>query len=209
MNLTAFSKTVLIFAVLKGIFVISLILSLILWSIPILSFNSGIWSIFQDRSGVILDLNSKTYNERIVEFFKTGVNLEFLNEKEFAHMEDVKQMIAIANILFLFSFVGLISGFSYLSQSQKKFLLNATRKTSLVVFVMTFTISVFILLNFDIAFLSFHKIFFVKNFIFPADSLLKTLYPNQFFRDLVAVYLFSIMIISLAITIVSHKLKLK
>lgn len=203
------SKTLLILSIIKGIFVISLILSLVLWSIPVLSFNSDVWSIFQSRSGVLVSEEVKSYNDLVVEFFRTGFGLEFLNEKEFNHMEDVKQMITIVNILFLFSFVSLVSGYSYLSRSQKKFLLNATKKTSLVVFLLTLILSVLILLNFNIAFLLFHKIFFVRNFIFPADSLLKTLYPDQFFRNLGAVYLLSIMIVSFVIVVVSYKLKLK
>lgn len=208
-KITALSKTLLVLSLLKGIFVMSLILALILWSIPILSFNSGIWLILQERSGISDGQDVKTYNDLIVNFFRTGLNLDFLNEKELSHMEDVKQVITITNILFIFSFVSLVSGVSYLSKSQKKFLLNATRKTSLAVFLITLLLSVLILLNFNVAFLSFHKIFFVKNFIFPAGSLLKTLYPDQFFRDLVAVYLFSIMFISLVVTIVTHRLKLK
>ena len=203
------SKTLIVLAVIKGIFVISLVLSLLLWTIPILSFNSGVWIFFQERSGVLVSEEVKSYNDIVIEFFRTGLGLEFLDERGFTHMEDVKQMITIVNILFLFSFVGLITGFSYLSRSQKKFLLNATKKTSLVVFLITLVLSILILLNFNFAFLSFHKIFFVTNFIFPADSLLKTLYPDTFFRDLAAVYLISIMVISLIVTVATHRLKLK
>ncbi len=204
------SKTTLVLTLIKGIFVISLILSLILWSIPILSFNSGIWSLLQERSGVILDSEGvKNYNNLIAEFFRTGLKFEFLNEKEFSHMEDVRQIITIANVLFVFSFVSLISGFSYLSKSQKRFLLEATRKTSLSIFVVTLIFSMIVLGNFHATFFSFHKIFFVQNFIFPADSLLKTLYPDEFFFGLSALYLTSVLVVSLAVAIISHKLKLK
>ncbi|MBI1979115.1 MAG: DUF1461 domain-containing protein [Candidatus Aenigmarchaeota archaeon] len=206
---SAFSKAVIFLMIVKGIFVISLILSLFLWSIPILSFNSEIWDLFQKRSGVLVSEDVKSYNDLVIEFFRTGLGLGFLNEREFSHMEDVKQVITIVNILVVFSFVSLVSGVSYLSRSQKKFLLDAARKTSLAVFLMTLILSVLILLNFNVAFLSFHKIFFVRNFIFPADSLLKTLYPDQFFRDLAAVYLLSIMVISLVVAAVTHRLKLK
>ncbi|MBI2005437.1 MAG: DUF1461 domain-containing protein [Candidatus Aenigmarchaeota archaeon] len=209
MKLQTFSKTVLFLAVLKGIFVLSLILSLVLWSIPILSLNSDVWRIFQQRSDVVLDENTTNYNELIVDFFRTGLKLEFLNEKEFRHMQDVRTVITIVNILFVFSFLSLVSGFSYLSKKQKQFLIKAVRRTSSFVFIITLLFSLVIFLNFNIAFLSFHKIFFVKNFIFPANSLLKTLYPDEFFFGLSAFYLLSVLIVSLVVLIISHKLKLK
>jgi len=206
---SAFSKDVIFLMIVKGIFVISLILSLFLWGIPILSFNSDIWNLFQERSGLLVSEDVKSYNDLVIEFFRTGFGLGFLNEREFNHMEDVKQVITIVNILFVFSFVSLVSGVSYLSKSQKKFLLNAARKTSLAVFLITLILSVLILLNFNVAFLSFHKIFFVKNFIFPGESLLKTLYPDKFFYGISALYLLSVLIVSLAVFIVTHRLKLK
>ncbi|MEK6909765.1 MAG: DUF1461 domain-containing protein, partial [Candidatus Aenigmatarchaeota archaeon] len=175
MKLPSFPKYLIFLAVLKGIFVMSLILSLFLWSIPILAFNSDIWMIFQKRSEVALDLETaKSYDSQILDFFRTGLKLGFLNENELTHMEDVKTVITITNIVFGFSFVSLLTGFSYLSRSQKKFLLNSVQKTSVFVFVITLILATLVLTNFQTSFLSFHKIFFVKNFIFPADGILKT-----------------------------------
>ncbi len=210
MKLTSFPKYLIFLAVLKGIFVMSLILSLFLWSIPILTFNSDIWMIFQKRSEVTLDLETvKSYDNQIQDFFRTGLKLGFLNENEFSHMEDVKTIVTITNILLGFSFVSLLTGFSYLSKSQKKFLLESVRKTSIFVFAITLIISLLILTNFHTAFLSFHKIFFVRNFIFPADSLLKTLYPDEFFLGLSSLYLLSVLLVSFLVAVVSHRLKLK
>lgn len=210
MKLTAFPKYLIFLAVLKGIFVMSLALSFFLWSVPILAFNSDIWMVFQKRSEVALDLETvKSYDSQILDFFRTGLQLGFLNENEFSHMEDVKTAITIANILFGFSFVSLLTGFSYLSKYQKKFLLESARKTSIFVFATTLIISLLILTNFHTAFLSFHRIIFVRNFIFPADSLLKTLYPDRFFFGLSAFYLLSVLVASLAVAVVSHRLKLK
>lgn len=209
MWLVSFKKHLIFLTILKGIFVMSLFLSLVLWGIPILSFNSGVWSLFQERNGVILDEDVKNYNDLIVEFFRSGLKLEFLNDRELSHMEDVRQIVNIANLLFIFSFVALVSGFSYLSKSQKKFLLGAVRKTSLIVFLVTLIISAITLLNFQTSFLAFHKIFFVRNFIFPEDSLLKTLYPDEFFYGLSTLYLLSVLVVSLLVAVVSHRLKLK
>ncbi len=204
------SKAVLVFAILKGIFVVALILALFLWSIPFLAFNSRVWLIFQERSNVILNQeDARTYNDLIVEFFRSGLKLDFLSEQEFSHMQDVRTVINIANILFTFSFISLVSGVSYLSKSEKKFLLKATRKTSLIIFVMTLILSIIILTSFYSSFIIFHEIFFIKNFIFPANSLLKTLYPDEFFFGLSALYLLSVLVVSLAVAIVSHRIKLK
>ncbi len=210
MKLNPFSKSMLILSIIKGIFVVSLFLSLILWSIPILSFDSRIWFIFQERTGILLDpVNVKTYNDYIVDFFRTGLRLEFLNEKEFSHMQDVRTVITIVNILFVFSFVSLVSGFSYLSKAQKRFLIESAKKTALFVFIITSVIFILVLIGFQTTFLAFHKIFFVRNFIFPADSLLKTLYPDEFFFGLSTLYLLSVWIVSLVVVLVSHRLKLK
>lgn len=203
------SKTVFILTIIKGLFVTSLVLSLFLWSIPILSFHSGIWEIFQEKSGVVLDSDVKSYNELLIDFFKSGLGLGFLNEKEVTHMKAVRDVIRLSTIFFAFSFVFLIIGVGYFSKKQKRFLLEATKKTSLAVFAITLILSILILIDFNTAFQIFHKIVFVKNFIFPSDSLLKILYPDKFFYGLGAFYLVSILVVSLIAVIVSHKLKLK
>lgn len=208
-NRTTFSKVILTASILKIIFVLSLVFSLIFWSIPFLSMSSDLWLIFQERSGVILEPEVENYNDLIVEFFRKNIQLNFLNESELSHMNDVRRMISVVNSLAIFSFAIIIFHFLYLSKSDKKFLLGAIRKTSLAVFVITLIISLVILTNFYTVFIIFHKIFFVRNFIFPSDSLLKSLFPDKFFFEISAVYLLSILIVSLIVTIVSHKLKFK
>ncbi len=203
------SEAIHVLAVLKGIFVISLILSLFLWSIPLLAFNSSIWEFFQEKSGVIFTNETKSSNQLIIEFFKNGSDLDFLNAQELSHMEAVRNVISIVNIIFLFSFAFLILEFRYFSRHQKEFLLKAVRKTSLIVFMTALIISISILLNFDIAFTIFHKMVFVSNFAFPVNSTLKMLYPDGFFYGISAFYLLSMLTVSLFVTIISHKLKLK
>lgn len=210
-KLTTLSKTIFVMAFLKIVFILSLILSLTLWSIPILSFNSGIWSIFQERSGVALDPegNAEAYNKLIVKFLREGVGLDFLTEQELSHMEDVRTVVVITTILFIVSFLAIISNFSYFVKSDRKFLLKIIRKVSLFVFVFTLIVLIIVMTNFYNSFLVFHKVLFIRNFIFPADSILKILYPDKFFLGLSAFYLISIMIVSFVVAVVSHKLKLK
>lgn len=210
-RITTFPKALFVLSLLKFIFIISIILSLFLWNIPFLSFNSDIWIIFQERSNVILDPESsaKIYNDLIVKFFREGIGLDFLNEKELSHMQDVRKVIVITNVLFIVSFATMLSNFAYFSKSDKKFLLNAVRKTSFFVFIFTLIVFIIVVTNFYSSFIVFHKILFVRNFIFPADSILKILYPDEFFFGLSSFYLLSVMVISLVVAIVSHKLKLK
>ncbi len=210
MKINKIFKLVAIATILKGIFVISVILSFLLWSLPILTFNTSLWLLFQKRSDVTLELDEvKDYNNQVADFFIRGFRLNFLTEKEFSHMQDVRQWVIIGNILFAFSFIGLIVEFAYFSRKQKQFLINALRKTSLVTFAVTLVISLMILLNFQTAFLQFHKIFFVRNFIFPAESVLTRLYPDSFFLGLSALYLISILLVSGITFLISGRLKLK
>ena len=209
-RLSGFPVIILFLSILKGIFVVSLILSLLLWSIPILSFNSNIWLIFQKRTDVALDLKDvKSYNELITDFFIKGNKLDFLNESEFLHMQDVRKVLTGLNAVFTFSFMALLLNFFYLSKTQKRFVIGMTRKISIGVFLVTLIVSILIMINFDWTFLGLHKLVFVKNFIFPGDSLLKILYPDSFFYGLSALYLLSVLAVSLAVTIISHRLKLK
>ncbi len=204
------TRTLITLSLIKGIFVMALILSLLLWSIPILSFNSDIWVFFQKRSGSVLEEDQlKHYDSQIADFFKKGLNLDFLSEKEQSHMDNVKQILKIANVLLAFSFIMVVSGLKYLSKKEKRFLLSAVKKVSISVFIATLLISIAIVSNFDVSFFVFHKILFVRNFVFPADSLLKTLYPDSFFFGLSALYLISILAVSGGLALVSHRIKLK
>lgn len=206
------SKIIFVVSILKVIFVISLFLSLFLWSIPVLSLNSKIWMFFQERSGMVLDDSVKSYNERVIDFFFNNVNLDFLNENEMNHMQDVRNILIITNGLAIFSFVALLLDFLYLSKSSKRdkmFILDAVKKVSLSVFGITLILTLLAITNFYSVFTYFHQIFFIKNFVFPPDSLLKILYPDEFFYGLGAFYLISIMIVSLAVAVIAHRLKLK
>ena len=209
-KINRFRKTLLMLAVLKIIFVLSLFLSFILWSFPIISLNSNVWSSFQDRSGVVLNsTDTKNFNDRVIDFFFNNIPLNFLNANESGHMQDVRNVLLVVNGLALFSFTLVISNFIYLSKVDKRFLLESVRKISLIVFCITLMFSFLLLTNFYIVFTYFHELVFVKNFVFPSSSLLKILYPDEFFYQISAFYVLSVMAVSLVVTIVAHKLKLK
>lgn len=187
---------------LKSLFVLSLSLILVLWSIPLLSFVPIAWTLFQGGN------EFRDYNNRIVNFFINESDLEFLNVQELSHMQDVRKFVIASNILFMVSIAIVITSFNYLN-SHRRFLLEAVRKTSLAVFTSTLIISTIAFVDFNWLFIAFHKIFFIKNFTFPPDSILKILYPDEFFFQLGIVYFLSVMFASLVVAVISHRLKLK
>lgn len=210
MSRIKFSRILLVASVLKVIFIISLFLSFFLWSLPIISLNSGTWELFQERSGVVLNSTDvKSYNEHVIDFFFNNASLSFLTPTESSHMQDVRNILIVVNGLAIFSFVAVLSNLTYLSRMDRNFLIKATRKISLIVFYMTVIFSLLILTNFYSTFTYFHELVFVKNFAFPSSSLLKILYPDDFFYQISAFYVLSIMIVSLIVAVVFHRLKLK
>ena len=210
MNKIKFPRILLVASILKVIFVISLFLSFFLWSLPIISLNSGIWELFQERSGVALNsTDTRSYNDHVIDFFFNNASLNFLTRTESSHMQDVRNILIFVNGLAIFSFIAVVSNFAYLSRRDRNFLIKVTRKISLVVFCITFTFSLIMLTNFYSMFTYFHELVFVKNFAFPSSSLLKILYPDEFFYQVSSFYVLSILIVSLAIAVISHRLKLK
>ncbi|MBI2542818.1 MAG: DUF1461 domain-containing protein [Candidatus Aenigmarchaeota archaeon] len=167
-----------------------------------MSFVPIAWTLFQGGN------EFRDYNNRIVNFFINESDLEFLNVQELSHMQDVRKFVIASNILFMVSIAIVITSFNYLN-SHRRFLLEAVRKTSLAVFTSTLIISTIAFVDFNWLFIAFHKIFFIKNFTFPPDSILKILYPDEFFFQLGIVYFLSVMFASLVVAVISHRLKLK
>ncbi|MBI2547573.1 MAG: DUF1461 domain-containing protein [Candidatus Aenigmarchaeota archaeon] len=192
---------------LKAVFIISLSLSFVLWSVPILSSSYGMWLVLQKNSNVHMNpADLENYNNRIIEFFKTGSNLEFLNANESSHMNDVGYIVNNSNAIAGISLAMLMFS-AYFLTDRKDFIIKSTKIASAVVFSVILLIAVFAYLDFQTAFLLFHKISFVNNFSFPSDSFLKTLYPDGFFLELGMVYLLSVMIPSLIVAVIFFKLK--
>lgn len=210
MTMGKISKLFFAMSALKFIFILSIITSLFLWSIPFLSSSTGVWSFLQERSGVTIDDNEAGfYNTLIEDFIRHGDDLPFLNEIEALHMDEVRQIILISNVTFFVSFIALLSSFDHFSRKDRNFLVTALRRTSLFVLALTFAIMLAFLASFDFVFLIFHKVLFVENFVFPANSILKTLYPDRFFLGMLIIYLFCTMTVSLLVAVISHRLKLK
>ena len=114
-------------------------------------------------------------------------HLSYFSEKEKSHLADVKLLLTVifsiyylAVILLVFSLIWFFTREKKWKREWAKMLLWAGSLTTGIIIILLLGA----LLNFDFTFQLFHKIFFPQgNFAFPADSLLKTLFPDSFFTN--------------------------
>ncbi len=121
--------------------------------------------------------NATSYMDEITSFLFGNSELTSFTYEEASHMQDVKNLL-IASIIFLGVWILVI--FNYLTI--KGFDKNIFIKPSLTVLITIFFLGIVSFLNFNISFEYFHRIFFpMGNYVFPYDSLLITLFPQEFF----------------------------
>jgi uncharacterized membrane protein len=144
-----------------------------------------------------------------VEYNYQGSRFQF-TEDEIKHLEDVKSVFigltwVFYFVLLIFIFYSCFLGVSFFRRKRKKEFFHLYSKMLLksgLYLLIAIGIFLIIMLNFDQAFITFHKLFFPQgNYAFPADSFIKTLFPDQFFSDFVR-KMFSGMIITTGIFIV-------
>lgn len=139
---------------------------------------------------------SKTYvkelTDNMFKFFKGKEELKYFNEAEKSHMQDVKFVISGINFIYYSSTIFFIAFFLILYFLSKKdkmsFIEHLYRiifygsSASLIFLIIIFLWTVF---SFDTLFFLMHLIFFPQgNWMFPAGSLLITLFPERFFFDM-------------------------
>lgn len=187
----------------KIILSLSLAILLILWSVVLLTSNPYIWFLIQKRNNVDIE-NSKIYNNDISSFLN-GKNkeLNFLTQDEISHLKDVRKLVISSDLIFLTSIILFLSGYFYLKQSIKFIL----RKISISVLVVLIFLSTLTIFSFQWLFIKFHEIFFVGNYYFPSSSMLKTLYPDSFFRDIFILYFILSILGCVVWAVVSYKVK--
>ncbi len=185
----------------------SISLVLILYPITFLSSNPDIWFIIQKRNDVTLpEKEIKVYDVQITSFFKgESKDLDFLTPQENSHMQDVRNLVTNANLLFFISLILFLSTSFYLRKT--KFIGLALRKVSLFLLVFLFLLLIVNLIGFDSFFLKFHQMFFVGNYAFPSTSMLKILYPDGFFRDIFILYFIFSVSGCLLTLLASYKIK--
>ena len=103
-----------------------------------------------------------------------------LTGNERAHLEDVKKLISISYCLFYAAILltAVLSYFPYKSKDLKRSL-NLGAVSCIAI---TLIVSALISINFQSAFITFHKILFTNDlWLLPADSTLITIFPEKFF----------------------------
>ncbi len=134
----------------------------------------------------------KDVTENMFKFFKGKEDLKYFNEEEKSHMQDVKFVVSGINFIYYSSTIFFILIFlvlyflskkdkmSFIEHLYKMILYGAS--ASLIFLIVLFLWSVF---SFDTLFFLMHLILFPQgNWMFPAGSLLITLFPEQFFFDM-------------------------
>jgi integral membrane protein (TIGR01906 family) len=137
-------------------------------------------------------VDAKNVTENIMGYFRNIQDLKYFTADEKSHMQDVKQLIrlmqfiyygaaAASIILFIYSYKKFKEDkFGFIRILAKSLLYSSI--AAIIFLVMIFLMSVF---NFDFLFTGFHMIFFPQgNWMFSPDSLLITLFPQQFFFDI-------------------------
>jgi len=191
----------------KVLLSLSLCLILISWPIIFLTSNDISWVPIQKRNNIPLTEGEiKMYDKEIISFFKNDYSsLSFLTQEEFSHMQDVRTLLMKLDISFLISlWLALVSVF-YLRKLN--FIKHLLKKVSIIVLIFLAFLFAMSLFSFNSFFSGFHEMFFVSNFSFQEDSMLKILYPDSFFRDIFILYFILAILGCLATIAVSYKLK--
>jgi len=130
--------------------------------------------------------------------------LSEFTESEQSHMQDVKRIIDFICILYIVSIIVLVILFYYSRNVMAKALtFGAIASLAFVV-----VIGLASLFNFSDFWTLFHKVLFPQgNWAFPIDSLLKTLFPDNFFKEFALKISLITIIFSSAILTIKYNLK--
>lgn len=130
------------------------------------------------------------YPNELVDYFsdKTeNLNIPDLNQDELSHMSDVKDLIQnlrIAYFILLIIYTVLIISLLLISKNIVGILSELLYKGGIIANITFIILILIILLSFTQSFWIFHEIFFPQgNFAFPADSVLKQLFPDSIFVE--------------------------
>lgn len=162
--------------------------------------NSSFYSSEFSKLGV-----NATTAANVVSFVsgKSPLGSEF-NNTESSHLKDVKRILTAVKQFYYTSVILLAAAVIYLFKSGK--FLQLMPKT----FILSGSISLLLLLaiflaslNFDSFFSLLHKPFFSSGtWLFPADSLLISLFPEQFFSDFARTFFILVLVNSSAFLII-------
>ncbi len=159
----------------------------------LLSFNPLYHEFMIERHSVVE--NKTSLDREIIEFLAGGETLPDMTVEEKTHMYEVRRVFRSFQFLFFLFFLVSSVLFIFLYRLHKKKFLSSF---FLYAGVSTILLQVMLLvcwLFFSFSFDFFHRILFKGVWQFPADQLLVSLYPYDFFRET----FFIIILINLAI----------
>lgn len=147
----------------------------------------------------------------LINYLQSGFPLltDFFNEKEKAHLQDVKRIIDVFLLVFYLSVIfSVVLILILLYKKQYLEVFNGLFTSSLI--VIAILVLIFLLsLNFQKLFLNFHRVFFTNNLwlLNPSTDNLINLFPENFFISALKRILFIDLITALILLIVSFILK--
>lgn len=156
--------------------------------------KNGVYTDISERNDINIT-ESKSYvkdvTENIFSFFKGQEELKYFSDEEKSHMKDVKFVVSGINFIYYSSalfFIILFFIIYFLTKPDKLLFIERLSKivyygslSSLIFLITIFLWSVF---SFETLFYLMHLILFPQgNWMFPADSLLITLFSERFFFD--------------------------
>ncbi|MFH1972557.1 MAG: DUF1461 domain-containing protein [archaeon] len=119
--------------------------------------------------------------DNVVKYFFGGDLVGDYSDEELIHMGDVRQLIWIGWFISL-----VLIGFAVFASKRDFFIGGLIGLGLILLFLLVF-------INFDFSFTLFHKIFFRNDYwLLPADSLLISMFPSEFFfKSFVRIILYS------------------
>jgi len=153
---------------------------------------AGIFAYFILATAFFMTYNSADVDLRIRNFLDHGEPLTDFTAAEQSHMQDVKKVWDWVGILYILSIATL------LFMLYKDDLGKAMRYGSGATLGVIVVIAAAAVLNFNSLWNGFHTVFFPQgNWMFPADSLLITLFPLEFFQGFAVTFFIAAAILSL------------
>ena len=178
------------------LFVLSVFFSIFFVSISSVVFNEDLYLKYQEKHAVAIE-DKAEINHQLIQHFLGKDNMpSVFNEKEAAHMGDVKTVLQHMGLFFLLFFIlGLYFALSLDNP------LDGLFKGSLAVLIFILILGI---LPFGFLFAQFHEIFFQPGtWVFSDGSFIITLYPHAFFNDMFYNLVYRILGVSLVLLVVS------
>jgi len=178
------------------LFVLSVFFSIFFVSISSVVFNEDLYLKYQEKHAVAIE-DKAEINHQLIQHFLGKDNMpSVFNEKEAAHMGDVKTVLQHMGLFFLLFFIlGLYFALSLDNP------LDGVFKGSLAVLIFILILGI---LPFGFLFAQFHEIFFQQGtWVFSDGSFIIALYPYAFFNDMFYNLVYRILGVSLVLLVVS------